>query len=220
MSRTTQGLPEILQDYIVNVGTRSTPVQNGLRDATSALPNAGMQICVEQGHFMALLVKLLGAKKCLEVGTFTGYSALMVAEALPDGGKLVACDVSDEFTSVGKPFWAQAGVSGKIDLRLGPGIETLDSLIANGESGSFDFAFIDADKNNYDHYYERAMVLVRPGGLIGIDNTIWYGKVADPDANDPDTAALKALNQKLHDDVRIDLAMLPIGDGLTLCRKR
>ena len=128
--------------------------------------------------------------------------------------------MSDEFTSVGKPFWAQAGVSGKIDLRLGPGIETLDSLIANGESGSFDFAFIDADKNNYDHYYERAMVLVRPGGLIGIDNTIWYGKVADPDANDPDTAALKALNQKLHDDERIDLAMLPIGDGLTLCRKR
>ena len=220
MSRTTQGLPEVLQDYIINVGTRSTPVQTALRDATSALPNAGMQICVEQGHFMSLLIKLIGAKKCLEVGTFTGYSALMTAEALPDGGKLVACDVSDEFTRVGKPFWERAGVSTKIDLRLGPGVETLDSLIAGGEAGTFDFAFIDADKNNYDLYYERALILLRPGGLIGIDNTIWYGKVADPDVNDPDTAALKALNQKLHDDERIDLAMLPIGDGLTLCRKR
>lgn len=220
MSRTTHGLTEAVQNYIATVGIRPTPVQTALRDATTALPQAGMQICPEQGHFMALLIKLIDAKRCIEVGTFTGYSALMVAEALPEDGTLVCCDISDEFTSVGKPFWKEAEVDLKIDLRLGPAIETLDSLIAENQEGTFDFGFIDADKSNYDDYYERILELVRPGGLIGVDNTIWYGRVADPDENDADTTALKALNQKIHDDERVDMVLLPIGDGLTLCRKR
>lgn len=220
MSRTTHGLTEPVQNYIATVGIRATPVQTALRDATTALPQAGMQICSEQGHFMALLIKLIGAKRCIEVGTFTGYSALMVAEALPEDGTLVCCDISDEFTSVGKPFWKEAGVDSKIDLRLAPGTETLDNLLAENQAGTFDFGFIDADKSNYDGYYERVLELVRPGGLIGVDNTIWYGRVADPNENDADTTALKALNQKIHDDERVDMVLLPIGDGLTLCRKR
>lgn len=220
MSRTTHGLTEPVQNYIATIGIRATPVQTALRDATTALPQAGMQICSEQGHFMALLIKLIGAKRCIEVGTFTGYSALMVAEALPEDGTLVCCDISDEFTSVGKPFWKEAGVDSKIDLRLAPGTETLDNLLAENQAGTFDFGFIDADKSNYDDYYERVLELVRPGGLIGVDNTIWYGRVADPNENDADTTALKALNQKIHDDERVDMVLLPIGDGLTLCRKR
>ncbi|MGC4046217.1 MAG: class I SAM-dependent methyltransferase [Armatimonas sp.] len=220
MSRSTHGLTEPVQNYIATVGIRATPVQTALRDATSALPQAGMQICPEQGHFMSLLIKLIGAKRCIEVGTFTGYSALMVAQALPDDGLLVCCDISDEFTSVGKPFWKEAGVDSKIDLRLAPGTETLDALLADGQAGTYDFGFIDADKPGYDSYYERVLELVRPGGLIGVDNTIWYGRVADPDENDADTTALKTLNQKIHDDERVDMVLLPIGDGLTLCRKR
>jgi predicted O-methyltransferase YrrM len=220
MSRTTLGLPETIQNYVATVGIRATPVQSALRDATTKLPQAGMQICPEQGHFMALLVKLIGARKCIEVGTFTGYSALMVAQALPDDGKLICCDISDEFTSVGKPFWKEAGMDSKIDLRLAPGTETLDALLAEGGAGTYDFAFIDADKPGYDSYYERILTLLRPGGLLGVDNTLWQGKVADPEANDDDTAALKILNQKIHDDARVEMVLLPIGDGLTLCRKR
>ncbi len=220
MSRTTLGLSETVQNYVATVGIRPKPVQTGLRDATSKLSNSGMQICPEQGHFMALLVQLMGAKKCLEVGVFTGYSALMVAQALPDDGKLVACDVSEEFTSVGKPFWAEAGVAHKIDLRLAPGTETLDILLANNEAGTYDFAFVDADKPGYDSYYERILKLLRPGGLLGVDNTLWQGTVADPSVNDDDTKALKALNLKIHADERVDMVLLPIGDGLTLCRKR
>lgn len=220
MSRTTWGLSEALQDYVLSVSTRPTPARTRLREATSKLTNAGMQISVEQGEFMHLLVRAIGATRCLEVGTFTGYSALVVAEALPDNGRLIACDVSDEYTSVGRPFWTEAGVAHKIDLRLGPAVETLDALLASGAAGTFDFVFIDADKNNYDAYYERALTLLHPGGLVGIDNTLWHGRVIEPDADDADTRAIRALNEKLQKDERIDLALLPIGDGLTLCRKR
>ena len=220
MSRVTFGLSEEVQNYLLTTGVRPTATRLRLRDATSALSNAGMQISVEQGEFMHLLIKLIGAKKCLEVGTFTGYSALITAEALPEGGKLVACDISAEYPAIGKPFWEEAGVADKIDLRIGPAVETLDALLASGEGGTFDFAFVDADKTNYDAYYERALKLLRVGGLMGIDNTLWYGRVADPNENDPDTTALKTLNIKLHGDERVDLVQLPIGDGLTLARKR
>lgn len=220
MSRVSFGLPEVLQEYLLSVGARPSDVRLRLRDATSALSNAQMQISIEQGEFMHLLVGLIGARRCLEVGTFTGYSALVTAEALPDDGLLVCCDVSEEYTSVGRPFWDEAGVAHKIDLRIAPAVETLDALLDEGHAGTFDFAFIDADKSNYDAYYERALRLVRPGGVVGIDNTLWYGKVADPEVDDPDTVALRALNRKIHGDDRVDVVLLPIGDGLTLARVR
>jgi predicted O-methyltransferase YrrM len=219
MSRTSFALPEALHAYLLSVGTRPDAVRLALREATNALPNSGMQISVEQGEFMDLLIKLSGATKCLEVGTFTGYSALVTAQALPDGGKVICCDVSDEYTSIGKPFWAQAGVAEKIDLRIAPATETMDALLEGGHAGTFDFLFIDADKHNYDHYYERGLKLLKSGGLIGIDNTLWSGKVIDDDAQDADTVALRALNAKIHADLRVQVSMLPIGDGLTLCRK-
>ncbi len=178
-----------------------------------------MQIGPEQAQFMALLVKLIGARRAIEIGVFTGYSALTVALALPDDGRLLACDISDEYTRVGRPFWEQAGVAAKIDLQLAPATQTLDAHIAAGESGQYDFAFIDADKASYDAYYERCLVLLRPGGLIAIDNVLWGGSVARP-AEDADTKALQALNDKIHADQRVDMAMLPIGDGVTLARKR
>lgn len=179
-----------------------------------------MQISVEQGQFMALLVRLLGAQKTLEVGVFTGYSALCVALALPPDGRVVACDISEAWTAIARRYWDQADVAGKIDLRLGPAMGTLQNLEAQGHGGTFDFAFIDADKENYDRYYESALALVRPGGLVALDNTLWSGLVADPSVRDDDTVALRALNQKLHQDERIDLSLLPVGDGLTLARKR
>jgi caffeoyl-CoA O-methyltransferase len=179
-----------------------------------------MQIGPEQGQLMALLAKLIGAKRCIEIGVFTGYSALVVALALPDDGKIVACDVNEEWTSIGKRYWKEAGVDHKIDLRLQRALRTLDSLIAAGESGNYDFAFIDADKPNYDAYYERVLQLLRPGGLMLIDNVLWSGKVADPEANDADTIAFKTLNAKLHQDERVDVSLLGIGDGVTLVRKR
>ena len=169
---------------------------------------------------MQLLVRLLGARQTLEVGTFTGYSALVVAEALPADGRVIACDVSEEWTSIGKPFWERAGVADRIELRLRPATETLDALIAEGRSGEFDFAFIDADKANYDAYYERCLRLVRVGGAIGIDNVLWGGRVVQQQANDEDTQAIRAVNQKVAADERVDVAMLPIGDGLTLAVKR
>jgi predicted O-methyltransferase YrrM len=178
-----------------------------------------MQIGPEQAQFMALLVKLVGARRAIEVGVFTGYSALAVALALPADGYLLACDISDEYTRVGRPFWSDAGVAAKIDLRLGPAQATLDAQIASRAAGSFDFAFIDADKSGYDGYYERCLVLLRPGGLIAIDNVLWGGNVARP-SGDADTMALQALNTKIHRDERVDIAMLPLGDGVTLARKR
>ncbi len=179
-----------------------------------------MQIAPEQGQFMALLIQLIGATKTLEIGVFTGYSSLCVALALPPTGKIVACDVSEEYTAIARRYWQKAGVTDKIDLRLAPALETLDQLLASGQAETFDFAFIDADKENYDHYYERSLQLVRPGGLIAIDNVLWFGQVADPQVQDNNTLALRALNDKLHHDERVTLSLVPIGDGLTLALKR
>lgn len=219
MSSRTLAIDDHLYRYLVDHSAREHPAQAGLREATQSHPYAGMQIGPDQAQFMALLVKLMGARRTIEIGTFTGYSALAVALALPEDGRVLACDVSDEFTRVGRPFWSQAGVEHKIELVLAPALQTLDARLAAGEAGAYDFAFIDADKVNYDGYYERCLQLVRIGGLIAFDNTLWGGAVAKP-ANSPDTAALQALNSKLHHDERIDLALLTVGDGLTLARRR
>jgi caffeoyl-CoA O-methyltransferase len=221
MSSRTIELTDPLYDYLLRMGTRESAIARELREATQeATPAHMMQISPEQGAFMALLVRLLGARRTLEVGTFTGYSALVVAEALPADGELIACDVSEEWTAIGRPFWIRAGVADKIDLRLKPAVETLDELIAAGESSQFDFAFIDADKNNYDAYYERCLTLLKTGGLIAIDNVLWGGRVADAGVTDADTVAIRELNTRVHDDERVDACMLPIGDGLTLGVKR
>jgi len=206
--------------YLVSTSVREPETARRLREETQQLENAQMQIGPEQGQFMQLLVQLLRAKKTLEVGVFTGYSALWVAMGLPDDGRIVACDISEEYTAVARRYWKEAGADNKIDLRLGPALETLDELISSGETGTFDFAFIDADKTNYENYYERALQLLRAGGLIAIDNTIWSGQVADPIVQDPDTVAIRRLNEKLHDDQRVGLSMLTVGDGLTLALKR
>ena len=219
MANRNTALDDELRAYLVTHSARETPAQAGIREATRSHPAAGMQIGPEQAQFLGLLVKLIGARRTIEIGVFTGYSALAVALALPEDGKLLACDVSDEYTRVGRPFWEQAGVARKIDLQLGPAIATLDARIAAGEAGQYDFAFIDADKTGYDAYYERCLVLLRPGGLIAIDNVLWGGSIARP-SQDADTAALQALNVKIHADARVDMAMLPIGDGVTLARKR
>ncbi len=225
MSNRSIGLTETLHDYLLSVSLRETPVMRELREETARHPQANMQIAPEQGQFMALLVRLLGAGRTLEIGAFTGYSAIAVARALPDDGRIVTCDVSEEYTAIARRYWKKANVEDKIELRLAPAIETLDALLAGGLSDyggrdTFDFSFIDADKTNYDAYYERSLQLVRPGGLIAFDNTLWDGKVADETAQDADTRALRALNKKLYADERIDLSLVPIADGLTLCRKR
>jgi caffeoyl-CoA O-methyltransferase len=213
-------VPEAVEQYIAQVTTRETPVQQKLRAETSKMAEAGMQIGADQGAFFALLIRAIGARKAIEIGTFTGYSALAVASALPEGGKLVACDVSEEWTAIGKRHWQEAGVAEKIDLRLGPATETLAKLLDTDGASSYDFAFIDADKPAYDKYYELLLQLLRPGGLIALDNTLWSGHVANPDDRDPNTVALRALNDKLHRDERIDVSLLPVGDGLTLARKK
>lgn len=218
MSNRTLNLTDNLYQYLLQHSLREHPAQTALREATRTHERASMQIAPEQGQFMALLIRLIGARRTIEVGVFTGYSALTVALALPDDGRILACDISDDFTQVGKPYWQQAGVAHKIDLQLGPALGTLDAHLAAGEAGSYDFAFIDADKSNYDAYYERCLQLVRPGGLIAIDNVLWSGRVAAP-ADSADTAALQALNVRLHGDTRVDLSLLPLGDGLTLARK-
>lgn len=220
MSRTTIGLDEELNAYILRTTLRDSKAQSDLRRRTAEMPNAGMQIGADQGQFFGVLVKAIGAKLCLEVGVFTGYSALCVALALPADGRIVACDISREYTDIGRPFWEAANVAAKIDLRIGPAVQTLDSLIASGQSGTFDFVFIDADKVGYDGYYERALQLVRPRGLIAIDNVLWGGAVADGTDQTDDTVALRRLNEKLGKDERVDVAMLPIGDGVTLACKR
>ena len=220
MSARTLTITPALHEYLTRVGVRESKTAAALREETAKLPMALMQISPEQAAFMQLIVKLLGVRRALEVGTFTGYSALAVAEAMPADGKLIACDVSDEWTSMGKRHWAAAGVAHKIDLRLAPAVTTLDQLLATGHANTFDFAFIDADKSNYDNYYERALKLVRVGGLIGIDNTLWSGAVVDPSRQDADTKAIRALNEKVHADSRVDVVLMPIGDGLTLARRR
>jgi predicted O-methyltransferase YrrM len=220
MSNRTLGLAPELHQYVIAEGVRESAAARRLREETATLPMAVMQISPEQGALMQLLVRLTGARRTLEVGTFTGYSALVVAEALPPDGQVIACDVSEEWTAIGRRWWKEAGVAARIDLRLQPAVKTLDELLAAGGAGSFDFAFIDADKANYDAYYERALRLLRPGGLVGIDNTLWSGAVIDPAKNDADTAAIRALNRKLRADERVDIVLLPVGDGLTLARKR
>ena len=219
MSNRSLNLDDTLYEYLLTHSLREHPEQIALREATRSHPRAGMQISPEQGQFMALLVKLIGARHALEIGVFTGYSALSVALALPADGRILACDISEEYTRIGRPYWERAGVAHKIDLRLAPALETLDAELAAGAAGRYDFAFIDADKTGYAAYYERCLQLLRKGGLIAIDNVLWSGAVAQP-ARDEDTRALQALNERLHGDERIDLSMLPVGDGLTLARKR
>jgi caffeoyl-CoA O-methyltransferase len=217
----TRMLPasDALFDYIVRVGAREHPVLRRCREETARHPHAGMQIGPDQGAAMALIAQLMGARRYLEIGTFTGYSALAVALALPSDGRVVCCDVSREYTDVARGYWDAAGVSSKIDLRLGAAAETLDRMIAAGEP-PFDFAFIDADKPGYDAYYERVLKLLRIGGLVALDNMLWSGDVAKPEIMDVNTAAIRALNQKIHEDPRVDMAMLALGDGVMLARKR
>lgn len=220
MSTRSIQLTDPLYDYLLAVSLRETDLQRRLREETAANPMSRMQISPEQGQFMALLARLIGARRCIEVGVFTGYSSLAVALALPADGSIVACDVSEEWTAVARRYWAEAGVAARIDLRLAPALETLDSLLADGGQGSFDLAFIDADKTNYLAYYERVFELLRPGGLVVVDNTLWSGRVADPAVDDEDTLALRHFNECLHRDQRVDLSLLPVGDGLTLARRR
>jgi predicted O-methyltransferase YrrM len=213
-------MTDALYEYSLEVGLREPDLFRTLREETSRLTDAGMQIAPEQGPLLAMLVQLLGAKNCLEVGTFTGYSSLWVASVLPPDGRLICCDLSEEYTALARKYWELTGLAAKIDLRLGPAIDTLDSLLAGGGAGSFGYAFIDADKVSYDAYYERCLKLLRPGGLIAVDNTLWDGKVADPQVNDADTLAIRTLNRKLHADSRVSLSFLPFADGLTLALKR
>ena len=220
MSKRSIALTDSLYEYLLSVSLREPDLLLKLREETAADPAANMQISPEQGQFMGLLARLMGARRCLEIGVFTGYSSLVIALALPDDGRIVACDVSEKWTSVARRYWAAAGVAQKIDLRLATALETLDRLIADGNAGTFDFAFIDADKENYVGYYERALQLLRPGGLVVADNTLWSGRVADPENAEADTVALRHFNELLHGDARVDLSLVPIGDGLTLARKR
>src|SRR3954467_14976181 len=219
MARRSLELDDRLYEYLVQFGTRESELLKDLRTETAKMPGAGMQIGPEQGAFMGLLVELIGARRALEIGTFTGYSSLCIAGALPADGKLICCDVSEEYTKVARNYWRRAGLESKIELRLGPAVATLDALIA-ADVPQFDFVFIDADKGNYGNYYDRAMQLVRPGGLIAVDNVLWGGSVAKPEENDEDTQAIRALNEKVRNDERVTLALAPIGDGLTLARKR
>jgi predicted O-methyltransferase YrrM len=220
MSTRTLPLTEALHAYLLRVSVQEDEVQRRLREETGAMAEAHMQIAPEQAQLLQFLVRLIGARRCLEVGTFTGYSALAVALALPDDGVLTCCDVSKPWTDIAWRYWQQAGVGHKIFLRLAPAAETLDALLAEGLAGSYDFAFIDADKRGYARYFESALELVRTGGLIAIDNTLWYGYPADPERLDPDTVAIRAFNEHLKADPRIDLALVPVGDGLTLARRR
>lgn len=220
MSSRSINLERDLHAYLCSVSVREHEVLAKLRVETEGLEWSGMQISPEQGQFMALLVELIGARRALEVGVFTGYSTLCVALALPHDGRVVACDVSEEWTAVARRHWAEAGVEERIDLRLAPAIDTLDALLADGQAGSYDFAFIDADKRNYPGYYERCFTLLRPGGLLAIDNTLWQGRVLDESDTSEETLTIRALNGQLRDDSRVTLSLLPVGDGLTLARKR
>lgn len=219
MSRTHTELTDALADYVRSVTLREPAALKKLRDESADHPRASMQTAPEQGQLLHLLARLTGARKTLEVGVFMGYSSTWVALALQPGGKVIACDVSEEYTRRARQTWAEAGVSDRIELRLGPAIESLDAMIAAGEAGAFDFAFIDADKSNYPNYYERALTLVRPGGLIVVDNVLWDGEVINPENHDPDTEIIRAFNQKLHADPRVALSLIPLGDGLTLACK-
>jgi len=213
-------LTEAVDRYLGTVVVHETPVQKRLREETSRLPEAGMQIGADQGVFLAFLARLIGARRAIEVGTFTGYSALSVASALPPDGRLVCCDVNEAWTSIARRYWAEAGLADRIELRLGPARETLAQLRKRDGAGSYDFAFIDADKTGYDAYYEACLELIRAGGLIAIDNVLWSGTVADPADLRPDTVALRTLNAKIRDDPRVDASLVSLGDGVMLARKR
>jgi O-methyltransferase len=213
-------MTDTLYEYVLSVGMREPEVMRELREETSKLADGEMQIAPEQGPFLAMLIQMIGAKNCIEIGTFTGYSALWHAAAMPGDGNLICCDVSEEYTSIARKYWDKSGLSPKIDLRLGPATDTLESLLNGGWAGIMDYAFIDADKANYDSYYESCLKLLRPGGLIAIDNTLWDGKVADAEVKDADTVAIRELNAKLHADERVWISFLPFADGLTLARKR
>ncbi len=220
MSSRTLELTDRLYEYLLETSLREPPLLAELRAETAKLPMSVMQISPEQGQFMAFLVEAIGARRTIEVGTFTGYSALCVALALPADGTVIACDVSEEYTAVARRYWSRAGVADKIDLRLAPALDTLGRLVAEGGAGGFDFAFIDADKREYDRYYEATLELLRRGGVMCIDNVLWGGAVADPAKQDDDTRAIRALNEKLRGDARVSLSLIPIGAGLTLLRKR
>jgi predicted O-methyltransferase YrrM len=220
MSRTSFLLPDALADYYAGVALREPPLFAELRRETAKLPQAVMQIAPEQGQLMGMLVRLMGAKRCIEVGVFTGYSSLAVASALPDDGELLACDVSEEWCAIARRYWVRAGVQRKIRLVLAPALQTLDRELGSGQAGRYDFAFIDADKTAYREYYERCLALLRAGGLIAVDNTLWSGRVADATSADADTRALREFNATVHADERVDLCLVPIADGLTLLRKR
>jgi predicted O-methyltransferase YrrM len=220
MSRKTFTLPDHLYEYFVSVSLREPAILRKLRTETGLLPVARMQISPELGQFLGLLVALLSPRNVLEIGVFTGYSSLSVALALPPDGRMIACDVSEEWTSVARRYWKKAGVEDKIELRVGPALETMNTLLAEGKQGHFDFVFIDADKKRYPDYYECALQLLRPGGLIAVDNVLWSGKVADPRVTDRDTRSIRTFNRKLKNDRRVILSMIPIGDGVTLAMKR
>jgi predicted O-methyltransferase YrrM len=220
MSSRTIQVDEKLREYLLRVSVRESPALARLRAETAVHPRGGMQICPEQAQLMQLLVRLMAARRVIEVGVFTGYSSLAVAQALPDDGTILACDVSDEYTSIARRHWQDAGVAHKVELVIAPALETLDGRLERGEAGRYDFAFIDADKGNYLAYYERVLTLLRPGGLAAIDNTLWSGSVADESDMLPDTVALRRFNERLMEDERVDLSLVPIGDGMTLARRR
>lgn len=220
MSTRSIGLEEPLRQYLLSVTAPEPELLARLREETAQHPQGRMQICPEQGRFMALLIQLMGAKKTLEVGVFTGYSSLSVALALPADGKLIACDISEAYTQTARRYWQAAGVADKIQLHIAPALETLDRLLESGQAGTFDFAFIDADKGNYWGYFERALQLLRAGGLIAVDNVLWSGRVIDPQDRSPETEAIRQFNQKVREDPRVVVSMLPIGDGLTLALKK
>ena len=220
MTNRTLSLDDALYGYLLDVSLRESALLRRLREETAALPVAQWQIAPEQGQFMALLVQLTGARRLLEVGTFTGYSALSMAQALPADGHLLCCDIDEQYTSIAQRYWEEAGVASRIELRLAPALETLNTLVRDGRAGSFDLIFIDADKANYPAYLEHALLLARVGGLILFDNTLWSGRVLEKRAESADTRAIQSLNQRLKLDQRVDISLLPLGDGLTLCRKR
>ena len=219
MTNRTIQITDRVYDYMQEVSVREPEILKRLRAETAELPEHNMQISPEQGQFMALLVGLIGARRALEIGTFTGYSALAVALALPDDGKLIACEISEEYTAIGRRYWQEAGLDTNIDLKIGLALDTLDGLITEGQAETYDFAFIDADKVNYQNYFDRALILLRPGGLIAVDNVLWNGAVADPRNTTKDTEAIRDFNAELGDDTRVAISMVPIGDGLTLARK-
>lgn len=220
MSNRTLGIGRDLYDYLLRVSLREAPLLTELRRETATLPEANMQIAPEQGQFMALLARIIGARRYLEVGTFTGYSALAVTAAMPTGGRSTCLDISEEWTAIARKYWIRAGLADRIELRLGPATTSLEALVREGWSGDYDLVFIDADKSGYADYFEACLRLVRPGGLILVDNVLWSGRVANAQPGDEDTEAIRAFNQRLHNDDRVDLSLLPIADGLTIARRR